>query len=95
MRKKCEARNPNTCYGCVSAKHEASESLCRKKERYEEEVRSTKSEYLLRMRECEARSIRELMQSKSMRGMRKECEARNPKRKLINIERNSFCYKTL
>ncbi len=46
--KKCEARIPNTCFGCESAKHEAGESLCRveKRKSYLEEVRSTDSEYL-------------------------------------------------
>ena len=65
MRKKCEARIPNTCYACGSAKHEAGGSLCRvkKQRKYEEEVRITNSEYLFRLRECEARSRRELMQS--------------------------------
>ena len=63
--KKCEARIPNTCYACESAKHEAGESLCRveKQKKYLEEVRSTNSEYLLRLRECAARSRRGLMQS--------------------------------
>ena len=65
MRKKCEARIPNTCYACESAKHEAGKSLCRveKRKSYLEEVRSTDSEYLFCLRECEAQSRQKLMQS--------------------------------
>ena len=50
--KKCEARNPNTCCACESAKHEAGKSLCRvkKQKKYLEEVQNTDSEYLLCLR---------------------------------------------
>lgn len=82
MRKKCEARIPNTCFDCESSKHGAGKSLCRveKRKSYLEEVRSTYSEYLFWLRECEST---------------KQAKAYAEYNFINNFERNSFCYKTL
>ena len=80
--KKCEARIPNTCFGCESAKHKAGESLCRVKKAKEVFGRSAKHGFRIPVLATRVRST-------------KQAKAYAEYNFIKNFERNSFCYKTL